>query len=199
VSASPAVQAGYMKNLFERLAAQGRLSALEAADPELVREVAAASRVAWLPVALNVRTVEVMAASFGEERGIELLADCVYEQFDTPLWKGFIGGAIRLLGTDPGSLGRWIPEAMKLVFRDCGSFSAEPSAEAELTVNVSELPPQLAAHGPWLRSLATGMTPLFTLCGRDGSAHLAEVDEQARSARYVLRWKARNQGDGPRG
>jgi hypothetical protein len=191
VSARPAVQASYMKNLFERLAAQERLAAVEAADPELVREVAAASRTSWLPVALNVRTVEVMAARFGEERGIELLADCVYEQFDTPLWKGFIGGAIRLLGTDPGSLGRWIPEAFKLVFRDCGRFAAEPTAEAELTVSVRELPPQLAAHGPWLRSLATGMTPLFTLCGRDGSARLAEVDEPGCTARYVLSWKAR--------
>ena len=43
---------------------------------------------------------------------------------------------------------------------------------------VDELPPPLAGHGPWLRSLATGMTPLFTLCGRDGSARLAEVDER---------------------
>ena len=189
MSARPAVQASYMKNLFELLAAQGRLAAVEQAAPELVREVAAASRASWLPVELNVRMVEVMAEHFGEERGIELLADCVYQQFGTPLWKGFIGGAIRLLGTDPGSLGRWIPEAMKLVFRDCGRFSAEPSADDELTVRVDELPPPLTGHGPWLRSLATGMTPLFTLCGRDGSARLAEVDETGRSARYVLHWK----------
>jgi hypothetical protein len=35
------------------------------------------------------------------------------------------------------------------------------------------------------------MTPLFTLCGRDGSARLAEVDEPGCTARYVLSWKAR--------
>ncbi len=187
--AEPAVQASYMKNLFATLATLGRLAEVEEADPDLVLEVDAAARLSWIPVALNVRTVEAMAACFGEQRGIELLAECVYRQFDTPLWKSFVGGAMRLLGTDPGLLGRFLPEALQLVFRDCGRWSVENTAETELTVSVRELPAELVAHGPWLRSLATGMTPLFTLCGCDGSAHLAEVDEAARSARYVLAWK----------
>jgi hypothetical protein len=188
-AAEPAVQASYMKNLFATLATLGWLGEVEEADPDLVLEVDAAARLSWLPVALNVRTVEAMAARFGEQRGIELLAECVYRQFDTPLWKSFVGGAMRLLGTDPGLLGRFLPEALQLVFRDCGRWSVENTAETELTVSVRDLPAALVAHGAWLRSLATGMTPLFMLCGCDGSARLAEVDEAARSARYVLVWK----------
>jgi len=187
----PAVQASYMKNVFAALEKQGRLPALTQAAPELVEAVINASRMTWLPIALNVRMVEAAAGCFGEERGLEILAGCVHAQFETPLWKGFIGAALRLLGTDPGSLGRWIPQAMGLVFRDCGSWSAQPTAEAELTVRVAELPLPLARHRLWLRSLAIGMTPLFTLCGRDGSCVLAELDSHARCARYVLRWKAR--------
>jgi hypothetical protein len=186
---APAVQASYMKNLFATLAKLDQLAAVEAADPDLVQEVDAASRLSWLPVSLNVRTVEAMAARFGEQRGIELLAECVYRQFDTPLWKSFVGGAMRLLGTDPGLLGRFLPEAIQLVFRGCGQWSVESTGETELTVHARELPASLVAHGPWLRSLATGMTPLFTLCSCGGSARLAEADEAARSARYVLTWK----------
>jgi hypothetical protein len=186
---SPAVQASYMKNLFVALEAMGRLAEVEAADPVLVREVAAARRLAWLPVALNVRTVEAVAASLGEERGIALLAECVYHQFDTPLWRGFVGGALRLLGTDPGALGRWLPEAFALIFRDCGRFSVERSGDCELTLFVRDLPQPLAAHGLWLRSLAGGMTPLFTLCDVGGSSVLAEVNVPAGWARYVLSWK----------
>ena len=187
---APAVQASYMKNLFAALEAQGKLSAIAARDPELLAAIAAAPRASWLPVELNVRTVEATAAAFGEERGLSLLADCVYRQFDTPLWKGFIGGGLRLLGAQPGSLGRWIPQAMRIVFRGCGLWTAERSGETELSVRVHELPARLAAHPLWQRSLAIGMTPLFTLCGCSGSSRLVDTSLAERRASYLLSWKA---------
>jgi len=180
-----------MKNLFAALEKQGYLAALAREAPELAREVAAASRMSWLPIALNVRMVEAAAASFGEERGLEILAGCVFAQFETPLWKGFIGSAVRLLGTDPGLLGRWIPPAFSLVFRDCGRWSVESPAPHELRAVVRELPGPLATHRLWLRSLAIGMTPLFTLCGTDGRSTLEDVDPRARQASYRLCWKPR--------
>jgi hypothetical protein len=185
------VQASYMKNVFAALEKQGRLAALAREAPELAREVAAASRMSWLPIALNVRLVEAAAACFGAERGLEILSGCVLAQFETPLWKGFIGSAVRLLGTEPGSLGRFLPQAFSLVFRDCGRWSVEGRTAHELRVVVRELPEPLAAHRLWLRSLAIGMTPLFTLCGTDGRSALEDVDPRARQASYVLRWKPR--------
>lgn len=188
-AAGPAVQASYMKNLFAALDEGGRLGRLVEADPELIAEVEAAPRTAWLPIALNVRVVEAMARAFGAERGITILAECVYAQFDTPLWRNFVAGGIRLLGRDPGSLGRWIPQALKLVFRDCGVWSAERSAPSELTVTAQELPPELASHELWIRSLAVGFTPLLTLCGASGTSELATLDADAGSATFVVRWK----------
>jgi hypothetical protein len=180
-----------MKNVFAALEKQGRLAPLVRQAPELAREVAAASRMSWLPIAWNVRLVEAAAACFGAERGLEILSGCVFAQFETPLWKGFIGSAVRLLGTEPRSLGRWIPQAFSLVFRDCGRWSVEADAERELRVSVHELPEPLVAHELWLRSLAIGMLPLFTLCGTDGTSELVERDARARRASYRLRWKPR--------
>jgi hypothetical protein len=185
----PSVQASYMKNLLAALREMGRLEALAQADPGLLDAVDEAARVSWLPVALNLRTVEGMAAAFGEERGLALLAEGVYRQFETPLWKHFVRGGLRLLGTDPGSLGRWIPQAMALVFRDCGRFTVDLVDEAELSVEVHALPPELATHRLWLRSLAVGMTPLFTVCSCDGTGELVEMEPARRHARYRLRWK----------
>ena len=181
-----------MKNVFAALEKQGRLAALASQAPELAREVAGAPRMSWLPIETNVRMVEAAAACFGEERGLEILAGCVFAQFEAPLWKGFIGSAVRLLGREPDSLGRWIPQAFSLVFRDCGRWSVESGAAPhELRVVVRELPERLVAHRLWLRSLAIGLTPLFTLCGTDGRSELSEVDAKARSAGYRLRWKPR--------
>ncbi|NNL65515.1 MAG: hypothetical protein HKP30_04675 [Myxococcales bacterium] len=185
----PAVQASYMKNLLATLAAGGRLERLVEIDPELVAEVEAAPRTAWLPIALNVRMVEAMAGAFGAERGLTILAECVYAQFDTPLWRNFVAGGIRLLGRDPGSLGRWIPQALKLVFRDCGAWSAERSSPTELTVTARELPPELAHHELWIRSLAIGFSPLLTLCRTSGASELEALDADAGLATFVVRWK----------
>jgi hypothetical protein len=179
-----------MKNVLAALEKQGRLGALAAEAPQLVRGVAEAPRMCWLPVAENVRLVEAAAACFGEERGLVVLADCVFAQFESPLWKGFVGSAVRLLGRDPGSLGRWLPQAFSLVFRDCGQWSVEADGEATLRVWVRGLPADLASHRLWLGSLASGMTPLFTLCGCSGEALLESIDAPARSAAYRLRWKA---------
>jgi hypothetical protein len=56
-------------------------------------------------------------------------------------------------------------------------------------VEVRELPEPLAAHRLWLRSLAIGMLPLFTLCGTDGESELVQRDARGRRASYRLRWK----------
>lgn len=187
-ASEPAVRASYMKQLFATLGARGVLEAIDRHDPELVRQVEAASRVSWLPVSLNVRAVEAAAASLGDEQALALFAECVYGQFETPLWHNFISGALRLLGRTPGSLGRWIPQAIQIIFRDCGKWSVENRAPNELTLTVRELPPELAAHRLWLRSLAVGMTPVFLLCNTKGSSELVEVDAEARGATYLLAW-----------
>lgn len=185
----PAVRAAYMKDLFTSLEERGCLGHVAGRDGALVGEIATASRTAWLPIGLNVRTVEAVCAGLGEERGLALLAECVYAQFDRPLWKNFIGPAIRILGREPGALGRWIPRALQLVFRDTGVWSAESTGEAELRVAARELPEELARHRVWLRSLGIGMRPLFLVCETDGTADLERVDVEARSATYRLTWK----------
>ena len=187
--AEPLVLASYMKDLFAAFEQRGRLAALAVRDPDLVREVEAASRVSWLPIALNLRMVEGVVASEGEQAGLALVAECLEDQFERPLWRDFIGGALRLLGRDPGSLGRWIPKAMQLIFRGCGSWSAERSGERALEVRVHALPPVLAEHRLWLASVAVGMTPVFGLCDTSGDCALASSDPAQGTACYRLSWK----------
>ncbi len=192
---APAVQASYMKNVFGTLRERGHLERVAQRDPGLAAEVEAAARLSWLPVELNVRMVEAVVGAYGDPAGLEILSDCVLAQFDSPLWKNFIGGAVRLLGRDPASLGRWLPKAFQLVFCDCGFWVVEASGDHELTVSVADLPTPLAEHRAWLRSLAIGMKPLFALCGTDGTCDLVSVDAAMGRARYRLAWKPRDRAD----
>ncbi len=185
----PTVQSSYMKNLFAALARRGALDVLEAGAPDTVAAVAAAGRMRWLPIEHNLRTVSVLCRARSQRPALELLADCVHEQFDTPLWKPFVSGAVRLLGRDPAHLGRWIPKAFSVVFRDCGHFAVEPTGNAELRVTLSEIPDLLLGERLWLSSLGVGMRPIFAVCGLDGVAEQVDLDRNARTARYRLAWK----------
>jgi hypothetical protein len=192
-ASDPAVQASYMKNLLSGLERRELAAGLAGAAPEVGEQVAAAGRLTWLPVDLNVRAVGWLCETLGEDRALHLLADCVHEQFDTPLWKNFVTGAVRLLGKDPGDLGRWIPKAFSLVFRDCGAWNVLQSGECELTLVLSDIPASLVGERRWLRSLGVGMQPLFTVCGETGTSDLAAIDPATRVARYELSWKPAQQ------
>ena len=188
--AEPAVQAGYMKNLLASLDSLGHLEAMAAHDASLADEVAGASQLAWLPVDLNVRAVDAVAAALGDERGLDTLADCVHAQFDTPLWRNFVGGAVRLLGRDPGSLGRWIPRALQLVFRSCGLWTVDATSDHSLALTGKSVPAELVRHPLWLRSVAIGMKPLFLITGCDGSSRLAQTRIAEGLAVIEIEWKA---------
>ena len=98
-------------------------------------------------------------------------------------------GATSLLGRDPANLGRWIPKAFNLVFRDCGLFAVEAVSPLELRVTLSEIPDPLLCEPLWIASLGVGMRPIFTVCGRDGLAERVDFDATARVAGYRLTWK----------
>jgi hypothetical protein len=185
---SPAVQSSYMKNLFLGFEARGLREGVRVRDPELEEEVAAAGRLSWLPIAINIRTVDALCDLLGESDGLEVLAECVYGQFETPLWKPLIGGGLQLLGRDPGRLARWLPRAFSVVFRDCGCWEVQQAGARELAVLQSRIPELLISEHRWLRSLGTGMNALFRLCDTRGTVDLLTIDEDLRAVQFRLRW-----------
>jgi len=186
----PAVQASYMQNVLqalERLGPDGQ--AVRDADPELVREIERAPRMWWMPIAWNLRLVEAANRALGRTRALALLASCIHAQLDTPLWRNFAQGAVRLFGLDPGALVRWLPRAFAIVFRGCGVWRAARSGDGQAVLEVSDLPPELAAHALWVESMGAGGRALLRLCNVRGEVRLAAHDAAAGSARFELRWE----------
>jgi hypothetical protein len=188
----PTVQSTYMKQFaaaVERLG--GRAESVRRADPELFRRIEEARRTSWLPVGLNVRMVEAIHSVVGPARATAFFAEQVHGQFDTPLWRNFIDGGVRLFGLDPGSLAKWLPHAYGVIFRHCGRWQTRREGETEVSVSARMLPDALVRHALWLDSIRAGMHALFLLCKVEGRADLEGVDVAAGHSRIVLSWKER--------
>lgn len=186
----PAVQASYMKQFaaqVRELGADGER--VVASDPELFAELDEAWRMTWLPIETNVRMVDALYGTLGTARTRTFLADQIGAQLDTPLWRSFVEGAVRLLGLDPGSLSRWLPQTLALVFRSCGSWNVGREGEAAAVLRGENVPRVLVVHPHWADSVAAGLHALFSLCKTSGEAHVEERDPQTGLIRISLRWK----------
>ena len=187
----PKVQATYMKQFAARVELLGAPSEkVVAADPELFTKIDAAGRLSWLSAELNVRMIDALEKGLGPKRAHEFQADQITSQFSTPLWRGFVEGGIRTLGFDPAVLARWIPSALRLIFKDCGEWSVERLSDTSAALHARWLPTELTQGRRWLESIASGIHALFILCRTTGETHLIRFDPETGSARIELHWKA---------
>jgi hypothetical protein len=185
----PSVQASYMKNsaaILARCGADG--AAVLRADPELFEQIEAAWRTAWLPISFNLRLAEACARAIAPERQLELFATMLVEQFESPLWNTLVRGGLRLLGREPGALTRWLPAAVALVFRNCGSWSAQRIDPLRAEVSAEELPKELATHRVWLESMGAAAVAIGHLCDTQGRSELVARDAEAGRARLAFSW-----------
>jgi len=186
----PKVQATYMKQFAARVKQLGaRGEAVVAGDPDLFERIEAASRLGWLPVELNVRMIDALILGLGPRRAHDFQEEQITSQLSTPLWSTFVEGGIRLLGLDPAVLSRWLPNAVGLIFRSCGTWTVERQSESHVTVHVRGLPPALTGSSRWIESVSGGFHALFVLCRTTGEAHVAEQDLETGTARIELHWK----------
>jgi len=184
------VQSTYMKQFAARVRQLGaRGEAVVASDPDLFERIDGASRLGWLPVELNVRMIDALILGLGPRRAHEFQEEQITSQLSTPLWSTFVEGGIRLLGLDPAVLSRWLPNAVGLIFKNCGTWTVERRSNTNSTVHVRGLPPELTGSPRWIESVAGGFHALFVLCRTSGEARVVENDLVAGTARIELDWK----------
>jgi hypothetical protein len=74
------------------------------------------------------------------------------------------------------------------MYKDYGSFEIQELGPGELSVELCALPPELAAHQQWHRSVASGLYALYFLTGAKGTTELRPGDASQRRIRIALRW-----------
>src|SRR5687768_11064744 len=120
---APEMRASHLKSNVESLAALGaaRESEIRAAVASVVRAVEDASRVAWLPLALDVRLTEAVAHACGLEGMKRWSSDAIVRSADGPLLGPVIRG-LHAIGLAPATTLKRAPYAWGLVYRGCGEL-----------------------------------------------------------------------------
>jgi hypothetical protein len=154
----------------------------------LVDRIEAASNLEWLPVSVNLELTDAIFRGLGDEHADGFYQNWLKRQMSAPAFAGLVRTALSLFRFDTASIAKWIPKAFDLMYRDYGAFAIEPVSPTHVTVTLAAMPPELASHRNWQRSVSSGLHALFFLTGVKGGTELTAADAAKRAMRVDLRW-----------
>lgn len=180
---------------------QGTLEAIDGHDPALgrrVREALApetraaiegASRIGFVPVALDVEVTERLYAVAGPDTARAILRANLAATFTSPLLRSFMDMALRLRGRDPARLFEWGSKVWNQLYRGCGAMAFQGLGPGEGRCVLEGLPPEIAEHPEYLDGAAAAISALFDLVEIEGRAELKAVDPDGQRAIISVLWE----------
>ncbi len=180
---------------------QGTLESIDAADADLGRRVRArlgeeglcaiedASRIAFVPLELDVALTDALFAEAGAERAREIFRANMSASFDSPILNSFVRMALRLRGGDPGKLFEFASRVWSHLFRGCGDMRFERVGPGEGRLELDSLPEVLTAGHAYLDGVAATASALYDLVEVDGEAHVKAVDAVGGRAIIRVTWE----------
>ncbi len=180
---------------------QGTLDAIDEYDAELgtrVRQALApetldaienASRVALLPVGLDLEVTERLYDLAGEERARDILRANLAATFASPVLRSFMQMALRVRGRDPGRLFDWSSKVWNQIYRDCGDMQYVRLGESEGRIELHGLPDELTAHPRYIDGTAATLTVVFDIANVHGLGELKAVDPGSGRAIISVVWE----------
>jgi hypothetical protein len=148
---TPQIRANWTKmaiRKLRRMPGPGRDVVLHQLGDETLRQIQSAGMLGWLPAGVHGRLFDVLHEALGSQRAVTFWEEMLSANFDTPVLRPLVQGAIGLFGMTPYSIVRMSPSAWSLVARDCGDQSVRRGSERiHLILEVYDLPPVLASPG----------------------------------------------------
>lgn len=149
---------------------------------------------AWIPASWLLELQERMLAAGGDELVVDVCRRAVDRSHQSALLNAVRAQAMKLIGSRPQLIYRWVPGARAMTVRGLGAAVYE-EAEAGCRIIVAQLSPALQSHrGLRLgtRGSLLGLLDVMKLAG--------EVDVEPRDDRVMfhVRWWKRTGDDGRR-
>lgn len=97
----------------------GLRAVVEARVPaEVLVEIASYGAAGFVPLEVDVVMGTAVLETLGRDEALRFWTRYVTHHLDSPLLAGFVRTAFTLFGTTPGSLAKWMPKGLSLIFRD---------------------------------------------------------------------------------
>jgi hypothetical protein len=188
----PAVRARHMKNLLgsiERLPPEDSERVRALVPEPLVRTVADATSVDWLPLETNLVVTRAVHGGLGDARFYRFFRDQLADAFSGPLLRVIVDAALRVFRVDATSFASWVGRGWGLIFRDCGDWTVERAGPGMARLRIEALPAACIEDEVWLRSVSHSLDAFWVLARTQGDCTYVGRDVERRVASYELRWK----------
>jgi hypothetical protein len=185
----PRILAGFVQGTLAGLDPASALRVRARLAPETLALLERSSRLAWLPIEIDVELTQAIYGELGSGPAHELFRRNLSAALASPILRSLAQGALRLFGASPERVFAWAPKAYTQIYRDSGAmrFQAEGAGVARL--ELSELPPAIAASRNYLDGVAGSIAAGFDLMGVKGEVEIERFDPLGRRACFRLEWE----------
>lgn len=188
----PVIKAAQVQANLENIARLGSANAekiLGLVRESTVRQIKDATRVAWLPLELDVELTESVKMIVGENGLFDWSKKCLMASFKTGLLGPLIAGSIQVFGVSPKTMFKLAPRAWNTIFRNCGQLSLEDKGKTELHMVGSDLAFNMLDSSAYLAGISGSMASVFEVTRTRGQVKEEVGSIQDKRVVWVASWR----------
>ena len=185
----PRILAGFVQGTLASLDSASALRVRARLAPDTLARLERSSRLAWLPVEIDVELTHAIYSELGTGRAHELFRHNLSAALQSPILRSLAQGALRLFGASPERLFGWAPKVYAQIYRDAGSMRFEAEEPGSARLELEQLPPTIAGSQSYLDGIAGSIAAGFDLMGLKGEVRIERLDPSRRRASFRLEWE----------
>lgn len=187
----PSVRARHLQLFIEQLR-RAEPKAAPAVEERLgeaeVRRITAALSLSWLPVELDVATMEAGFDVLGRERLNAVIEARQQSEIGSPLMQSFVAGVTRAANLAPDIAVRPLVRAWGLVFRDAGNLRVTSTGPGTIRIEVAGLPQVCVQSQVWMDGLPAALGTFFRVVEVEGRCRWESIDPEYGGGLIIGTW-----------
>lgn len=159
-----------------------------ALDPMSLMRIETASRLAWLPIELDVELTRAVFSVAGVGRAQEIFRKGMITSLEAPLLRPIRAAAGTLFGSSIRDVLGWTPRVWSTIYRDCGAVTVVDRGPGSVDLNITGLPHSILTYPNYLLGTAATVEAVFDAFKVQGRIDLIGPDPIEGSAILRARW-----------